>query len=73
MLLEVVCDSIAAVLRAQRHGAGRIELCSRLDLGGSSPTAELLEAALARSKLPLHVMVRPRGTDRRAGWLSSAG
>jgi copper homeostasis protein len=60
VLLEVVCDSIGDVARAEEGGARRVELCSRLDVGGLSPTAGLLEMALERSKLPLHVMVRPR-------------
>ena len=59
-LLEVCVDSLAGLRAAEEGGAGRIELCSRLDLGGLSPGRELLEAAMAESKLPLHVMVRPR-------------
>jgi copper homeostasis protein len=62
-LLEVCVDSTAGLQRAQAGGARRIELCSRLDLGGLSPTPELLEAARERTKLPLHVMVRPRAGD----------
>ncbi|MCC7011448.1 MAG: copper homeostasis protein CutC [Planctomycetes bacterium] len=62
-LLEVCVDSIGALQRAQARGARRIELCSRLDVGGLSPSAGLLELALAQSTLPLHVMVRPRAGD----------
>ena len=59
-LLEVCVDSLEGLRAAERGGAGRIELCSRLDVGGLSPGRELLEAAIATTKLPLHVMVRPR-------------
>lgn len=59
-LLEVCVDSLAGLRAAEQGGAGRIELCSRLDLGGLSPDRELLEAALQNKRLPLHVMVRPR-------------
>jgi hypothetical protein len=38
-------------------------LCARLDLGGVSPPAELVRAALAATSLPLAVMVRPRPGD----------
>ncbi|MFN0009789.1 MAG: copper homeostasis protein CutC [Planctomycetota bacterium] len=59
-LLEVCVDSLAGLRAAEEGGAGRIELCSRLDLGGLSPDRELLEAALGNARLPLHVMVRTR-------------
>lgn len=62
-LLEVCVDSIEGLEHAQASGAQRIELCSRLDLGGLSPDGELLDRALAISKVPLHVMVRPRAGD----------
>jgi len=62
-LLEVCVDSVDGLIRAQDGGAGRIELCSRLDLGGLSPSRELLERALAAARVPLHVMVRPRAGD----------
>ncbi len=62
-LLEICADSLAALDAAQASGAGRIELCARLDLGGLSPSPPLLEAALARSRIPVHVMVRPRPGD----------
>lgn len=63
VLLEVAVDTLAGVLAARAGGASRIELCSRLDLGGVSPEPELLEHALERSPLPLCVMVRPRPGD----------
>jgi copper homeostasis protein len=59
-LLEVCVDGIEKLRAAQQGGAQRFELCSRLDLDGLSPEDELLEQALAESKLPLFVMVRPR-------------
>ncbi len=62
-LLEVCVDSIEDLLRAQSGGAQRIELCARLDLGGLSPTPQLLESALRAATVPLHVMVRPREGD----------
>lgn len=62
-LLEVCVDHLAALESAQAAGAGRIELCARLDLDGLSPGPELLDAALAVARVPLCVMVRPRAGD----------
>lgn len=62
-LLEVAVDSIEGVLAAREGGASRIELCSRLDVGGLSPGPELLKEAIEHSPLPLCVMVRPRPGD----------
>lgn len=59
-LLEVCVDSLAGLRAAEEGGAGRVELCSRLDLGGLSPSRELVVSALERTRLPIHVMVRPR-------------
>ncbi|MCK6447447.1 MAG: copper homeostasis protein CutC [Planctomycetes bacterium] len=64
-LLEVCVDSLAGLDAALAGGAERIELCSRLDVGGLSPTDELLQGARARvaGSVPLFVMVRPRAGD----------
>jgi copper homeostasis protein len=58
-LLEVCVDGIGRLAAAQDAGAGRIELCARLDLDGLSPSDELLEQALAIARVPVCVMVRP--------------
>lgn len=59
-LLEVCVDSLDGALAAEAGGAQRIELCSRLDVGGLHPAGDLLRDALARTSVPHHVMVRPR-------------
>src|SRR5690349_18787601 len=58
MLIEICVDSRAGLEAALRGGAQRLEVCSRLDLGGLTPEPELVEAALA-SGLRVHAMVRP--------------
>ncbi|MCE9596165.1 MAG: copper homeostasis protein CutC [Planctomycetes bacterium] len=63
VFLEVCVDTLEGFDAAIRGGAQRIELCSRLDLGGLSPTDELFDAACARAQLPVFAMVRPRGGD----------
>jgi copper homeostasis protein len=60
VLLEVCVDSREGLARAAAGGAGRLEVCSRLDLDGLTPEDPLLSAALATG-LPCFAMVRPRG------------
>lgn len=60
MLLEVCFDSVDGLDRARAGRAGRFEVCSRLDLGGLTPTDELLRASVATG-VPCMAMVRPRG------------
>lgn len=67
--LEACCTSTADAVTAQRAGSRRIELCSRLDIGGVTPSAELIgatllalaEDALSTAPIPVNVLVRPRG------------
>ncbi len=42
-------------------GAGRIELCANLDVGGTTPSAALVERCVAALDIPVFTMVRPRG------------
>lgn len=62
MLLEVCIDSSEGLGRAVSGGAGRLEVCARLDLGGLTPTDALMSEALA-SRLTSFAMIRPRGGD----------
>ena len=72
--LEGCCTSAADAVAAQRGGAARIELCSCLDIGGVTPSEELLRATLlalaedallspSQTPIPVNVLVRPRGGD----------
>jgi copper homeostasis protein len=60
MLLEVCFDDEAGLQRARVGGAGRFEVCSRLDLDGLTPSETLLRAAVATG-VPCVAMARPRG------------
>lgn len=60
VLLEVCVDSLEGLRAAEAKQAGRIEFCAHLEQGGLSPSREVLALALATSRLPIHVMVRPR-------------
>lgn len=62
-LLEICVDALEGVAAAEHGGADRLELCARLDVGGLTPTREFVAAALARTSLACHVMLRPRSGD----------
>ena len=61
--LESCCTDVEQIRRAQEAGARRIELCEKLAVGGVTPSAELLKAAISVVKIPVNVLVRPRGGD----------
>ncbi len=63
MILEACVETLEEALLAQERGAHRIELCSRLDLDGLSPDAELVQACCAALRIPVMVMIRPRAGD----------
>lgn len=63
MLLEACLDSLDLAVRAEQGGAGRIELCDRLDVGGTTPSRELIEAVTRAVKIPVFPIIRPRGGD----------
>lgn len=61
---EVCCPSLEAVAGAVAAGAGRIELCERLEVGGVTPSESLIKDALAvAGVVPVNVLVRPREGD----------
>src|SRR3954466_383172 len=63
MLLEACLDSLDLAVKAEQGGAGRIELCDRLDVGGTAPPARLIRDVVRAVKIPVFVIVRPRGGD----------
>ncbi|SJL83802.1 copper homeostasis protein CutC [Vibrio palustris] len=63
MCVEVCVDSIESFNHAQAGGAGRIELCSSLALGGITPTYGLVKYALEYATVPVYAMIRPRSGD----------
>ncbi len=62
-ILEVCVDSAASALAAQAGGASRLELCSNLVIGGTTPGIALFEEVKKRTNLPIHVLIRPRFGD----------
>ncbi|WP_426689073.1 copper homeostasis protein CutC [Rhodanobacter ginsengiterrae] len=63
MILEIAANSVASALAAQAGGAGRVELCTALELGGLSPSQAQIALARERLHIPLHVLIRPRAGD----------
>ena len=61
LYLESCCTNLEEVKKACDNGASRIELCERIDLGGVTPSKELLMDSLSVSTIPINVMIRPRG------------
>jgi copper homeostasis protein len=60
ILLEVIATSPDDCVAALEGGAGRIELCSAMPLGGLTPSPGLLIEARTAVQLPVMAMIRPR-------------
>ncbi|KZC21371.1 MULTISPECIES: copper homeostasis protein CutC [Rhodanobacter] len=63
MMLEIAANSVASALAAQEGGAGRVELCTALELGGLTPSHAQIALARERLRIPLVVLIRPRAGD----------
>jgi len=61
ILVEICCGSLEDALEAEKGGADRVELCSALFLGGLTPSMGTIIESKARLKIPIVVMIRPRG------------
>lgn len=63
LILEACVESLSEAIKAERNGAHRLELCSNLDLDGLTPNKKLVKQVVEKVKLPVKVMIRPRGGD----------
>ena len=63
MLVEAAVESLDAALAAAEGGAHRLELCSNLAEGGTTPPLDLLRAVRSQLLIPVFVLVRPRAGD----------
>lgn len=62
-IIEVCCNSLTSALNAQKAGADRIELCANLNNGGTTPSYGTIKLAKEKLKIPINVLIRPRGGD----------
>lgn len=58
--LEIACFHLESALIAEENGADRIELCTNYKEGGLFPGESLLKEVLAKTSIPVFVMIRPR-------------
>ncbi len=56
-------DSVESALAAQDGGATRLELCSNLIIGGTTPSPCLFEEIRELSGICTHILIRPRFGD----------
>ena len=61
MILEACVETLDEALKAQQNGAGRIELCTNLLEGGTTPSFGMISSAKGLLNVPIMVMIRPRG------------
>src|SRR5262245_29989883 len=63
IMIEAAVESLEAALAAADGGADRIELCTDLAHGGTTPELQLLRQCKSQLKIPVFVLVRPRAGD----------
>lgn len=63
MEVEVCAYSLESCVAAQEAGADRVELCTAMYDGGTTPPAGMIQLARELLHIRLYVMIRPRGGD----------
>ena len=61
-ILEVCTNSVQSTINATKAGAKRVELCSNLEQGGTSPSAGMILASTDLN-IDIFVLIRPRSGD----------
>lgn len=62
-ILEACVDSVESALAAAQGGATRLELCSNLIIGGTTPSPWLFKEIRKHSDIRIHALIRPRFGD----------
>ncbi|MFQ5448873.1 MAG: copper homeostasis protein CutC [Saprospiraceae bacterium] len=60
---EACVETLEQARLAERCGAGRVELCASLNVGGLTPADGLISQTVGTLRIPVMVMVRPRAGD----------
>ena len=63
IFLEACVETLEEATLAEKRGANRLEICSRLDLDGLTPDVKLIQKALKIISIPIKVMIRQRSGD----------
>lgn len=63
MIKEACVESFSEAVLAEKRGADRIELCDNLSEGGTTPSYGTIKTTLEKIKIPVFVMIRPRGEN----------
>lgn len=61
--LECCVDSVESAINAAKGGASRLELCSNLIIGGTTPDVALVKEIRKYSDIRIHALIRPRFGD----------
>ena len=61
--LEICVDSVESAINAEKGGGTRLELCSNLIIGGTTPTESLFKEIRKNVNIPINVLIRPRFGD----------
>lgn len=62
-ILECCVDSVESAINAKSGGASRIELCSNLIIGGTTPDIALVGEIRKHTDIRIHALIRPRFGD----------
>ena len=62
-VLEVCTDSVESAIAAKKGGADRIELCSNLIIGGTTPDTKMYRIIQNEAGIPARILIRPRFGD----------
>lgn len=62
-IIEACVDSVESAIEAEKGGADRLELCSNLIIGGTTPSINLFKLVKEKVGIAINVLIRPRFGD----------